>query len=96
MDSLKEAGERYRRTPWEVRTSCVGTAVHVYPGRGMRARTGVYVHPPNFLERLLGITFDKKLERAAGAIQKVVDCLEEVRVKENELEDYLKTRRSAR
>lgn len=67
------------RKPWEVRYETVDHTVHIYPGRGMGSCTGIFVRPPNALERILGITFESKVARAARRIQERVDRLEQKR-----------------
>ncbi len=84
----------WRATPWEVRTAVVGDRIVVYAGRGLatHSQSQVIVSPPNFLERHLGITLDRKLERAVRRVQGYVDSLEEVRLKGIELREYLRSR----
>lgn len=98
-NSWKQARDAYEASPWEVCYETCGTAVHVYPGRNMSGFTGIYVHPPNAFERLFGITFEAKIERATRKVQKEVDQLERstrTEIQNRELVARLNEKRKAR
>lgn len=78
----REICEAYDRSPWEVRYEPLNETVHVYPGRGPGNAPGIYVRPPNLIERALGITFEGKVTRAARRVQRTVDRLERRRIAE--------------
>jgi len=93
MQSWKEFEATWTLTPWEVRTSVVGVSIEVYAGRGgMGKGPGIFVTPQNWIERLLGITLDAKLEKAIRKVRKDVEILEVLRLRENGLREYLKGR----
>jgi len=73
-----DSSEKYK-----VRAYTVGKSVHIYVGKGLGGTTGCDVDPPNFLERLVGITFESKIKKAIKKMQTV--CY-----KHNKEEDYAK------
>ena len=72
MTSWEEARRRCDAQRWEVSTERVFGCIKVEAHRGMiiyRDSWGgmpgaKYVYPPNFIERLLGITFEEKVAKA--------------------------------
>lgn len=88
-NSWKQARDAYEASPWEIRYETDDETVHVYPGRGMTCAPGIYVPPPNALERILGITFEDKVARAARKVQRTVDRLERKRVAERRTQEML-------
>lgn len=60
---------------WVVRTYRCGESIVVAPCQGMTYASGhtKYVHPPNIIERFLGITFKIKLDDAIKDVQKLCD-----------------------
>ncbi len=62
---------------YQVSVSKSGESVHVYIKSGSFSQRGYgrYVKKPNFLERLLGITFESKIKKAIEKTQKEIDKL---------------------
>ena len=79
-NSWQKICEAYEQTPWEVRYEADDEGVYIYPGRRMTTAPGIYVRPPNLIERLLGITFERKIVRATRRIQRRADRLEQMRI----------------
>ena len=95
-DNLEEAEARFDATPWKVSIEVVDCSVHVYPSRGGIAQSGVFVNPPNMLERKVGVTIEQKIARAKAKIQNVVDRLEHERQETNRLKAVAKAMREGR
>jgi len=76
MDIIEEGWIRqFKAQRWIVHTNRVEDSIHVYPAEGNCCLTGFgdYVRSPNFIERLLGYTFESKIEKSKEKYQKWCD-----------------------
>lgn len=49
---------------WEVIVKPSKNACHIYPACGDIVATGIYVERPNWIERMAGVTYEKKIQNA--------------------------------
>ncbi len=86
---LKDSGRDPNK--WIVHTDKERDSICIYLIKGLIAFIDCnrwYVHVPNFFERLLGITFQQKLNKVYNKAQKIADKLNE---KEAILDKYVFT-----
>ncbi len=62
---------------WEldVHTDIENVVITARQGALILSNYNVVVHPPNFIERFLGVTFEQKLEKAKKKVQFKIDKL---------------------